>query len=143
MQGRQWQPRLLFCLSLYMVFVSFTASMEASRPEWHLTHTTALGAGRYYYLPNFFLGLTLLMIAGTGSALHERLRRTALVLVAWMLVVGSNEFFRSDAAPLVLHRAGLEARGRRVASGRDARAGDLAGPLEDQPRTELHRTHLE
>lgn len=45
LKSRQWQPRILFCLSLYMVFVSFTASIEASRPEWHLTHTTALGAG--------------------------------------------------------------------------------------------------
>jgi len=96
-KGRQWQPRLLFGLSIYMVFVSFTASIEASRPQWHLSHTTALGAGRYYYFPNFFLGLTLLMTAWTGSALHKRLRQTALVLVAWMLIVGSNEFFRSDA----------------------------------------------
>jgi len=96
-KGRQWQPRVLLCLSLYMVLVSFTASVEASQPSWHLTHATALGAGRYYYLPNFFLGLTLLMTAATGSALPRRLRQTALVLVVWMLVVGSNEFFRSDA----------------------------------------------
>ena len=94
---RQWQPRLLVCLSLFVVFVSFTASVEASKPDWQLTHTSALGAGRYYYLPNFFLGLALLMAAWTGSGLHERLRQTALVLVAWMLVVGANEFFRSDA----------------------------------------------
>ena len=99
MKAKQWQPRVLFCLSIYMVFVSFTASIEASRPSWHLSHTSALGAGRYYYFPNFFLGLTLLMTAWTGSALHRRLRQTAFVLVAWMLVVGSNEFFRSDAHP--------------------------------------------
>ena len=97
MRGRQWQPRVLLCLSLYMLLVSFTASVEASEPTWHVTHASALGAGRYYYLPNFFMGLTLLMTASTGSALPRRFRQTALVLVAWMLVVGSNEFFRSDA----------------------------------------------
>ena len=80
-----------------MVVVSFAGSIEASRREWQLTHASALGAGRYYYLPNFFLGLALLMLSGAGSALPRRVRQTALVLVAWMLVVGSNEFFRSDA----------------------------------------------
>jgi glutaredoxin len=99
-KSRQWQPRLLFCLGLYLVFVSFTASVEASRADWQLTHASALGAGRYYYLPNVFLGLALLMAAGPGSALPVRFRRTALVLVVWMLAVGSNEFFRSDARPL-------------------------------------------
>ena len=94
---RRWQAGLLVCLSLFVVFVSFTASVEASKPDWQLTHTSALGAGRYYYLPNFFLGLALLMAAWTGSALHKRLRQTALVLVAWLLVVGANEFFSSDA----------------------------------------------
>ncbi|HEY8153982.1 MAG TPA: hypothetical protein VII72_07635 [Myxococcota bacterium] len=96
-KGRQWQPRILLGLSLFVVLVSFTAALEASRPDWHLTHTTALGAGRYYYLPNFFLGLALLMTAWTGSALRKSFRVTALVLVAWMLVVGSYEFFASDA----------------------------------------------
>ena len=98
-KSKLWQPRLSFCLGLFVVFVSFTASIEASRPDWHLSHASALGAGRYYFLPNFFLGLSLLMIAGNDSALHRRLRQTALVLVAWMLIVGTNEFFRSDARP--------------------------------------------
>lgn len=97
LKSKLWQPKVLLCLSFYMVLVSFMGSIEASRPDWHLTHTSALGAGRYYYLPNFCLGLALLMMAGERSALPKRLRQTALALVAWMLVVGSNEFFRSDA----------------------------------------------
>jgi hypothetical protein len=96
-RSQQWQPRMLLGLSLYMVLVSFMGSIEASRRDWHLTHASALGAGRYYYLPNFCLGLALLMMAGERSALPRRLRQAALALVAWMLVVGSNEFFRSDA----------------------------------------------
>jgi hypothetical protein len=97
LRSKQWQPQLLLCLSFYMVLISFMGSIEASRRDWHLTHTSALGAGRYYYLPNFFLGLALLMTASAHSALPRRVRQTALALVAWMLVVGSNEFFRSDA----------------------------------------------
>ncbi len=97
LKSRQWQPQLLLCLSFYMVVVSFMGSIEASRRDWHLAHASALGAGRYYYLPNFFLGLALLMTAGARSALPRGLRRAALTLVAWMIVVGSNEFFRSDA----------------------------------------------
>jgi hypothetical protein len=97
LKSRRWEPRLLLCLSFYMVLVSFTGSIEASRRDWHLTHASALGAGRYYYLPNFCLGLALLMMAGERSALPRRLRQAALALVVWMLVVGSNEFFRSDA----------------------------------------------
>ena len=97
LRSKQWQPQLLLCLGFYMVLISFMGSIEASRRDWHLTHTSALGAGRYYYLPNFFLGLALLMTASVRSALPRRVRQTALALVAWMLVVGSNEFFRSDA----------------------------------------------
>jgi hypothetical protein len=96
-KGRAWQPRVLFAASLFVVLVSFTASIEASQPAWQLSHASALGAGRYYYLPNFFLGLAVLMLAGRGSALPSPLRGLALALVAWMLVVGSHEFFRSDA----------------------------------------------
>jgi hypothetical protein len=94
---RLWQARILLGLGFYMIVVSFVGSIEASRRDWHLAHASALGAGRYYYLPNFCLGLCLLMMAGERSALGRRLRQAALALVAWMLVVGSNEFFRSDA----------------------------------------------
>jgi hypothetical protein len=96
-RSRQWQPRILFGAALFVVVVSFTASIEASQPRWQLSHVSALGAGRYYYLPNFFLGLSLLMIASGRSALPAALRGIALALALWMLAVGSNEFFRSDA----------------------------------------------
>jgi hypothetical protein len=122
-KGRQWQPRLLLCLSLYMVAVSLMASIEASRPQWQLSHASALGAGRYYYLPNVFLGLSLLMLACAGSVLHRRARRAAAVLVAWMLVVGSYEFFRSDARPWFF--TGPDWR-REVAAWRSFETDDLA-----------------
>jgi hypothetical protein len=119
----QWQPRLSFGLSLFVVFVSFTASIEASQPDWHLSHASALGAGRYYLLPNFFLGLALLMLAGPASALHRRSRQAALVLVAWMLVVGANEFFRTDARPWFFAGPNWQ---REVAAWRRGEARDLA-----------------
>jgi hypothetical protein len=96
-RSRQWQPRILLAAALFVVLVSFTASIEASQPRWQLSHVSALGAGRYYYLPNFFLGLSLLMLAAPRSALRAFLRVLALALTFWMLVVGANEFFRSDA----------------------------------------------
>jgi hypothetical protein len=121
-RGQQWQPRLLLCLSFYMVLVSFMGSIEASRRDWHLAHASALGAGRYYYLPNFCLGLALLMMAGERSALPRRLRQTALALVAWMLLVGSNEFFRSDARRWFFSGPNWQ---REVAAWRRAESSDL------------------
>jgi hypothetical protein len=100
-KSRQWQPRILLGAALVVVLVSFAASIEASQPRWQLSHVSALGAARYYYLPNFFLGLSLLMIASRRSALPAALRGLVLALICWLVLVGSNEFFRSDARPWI------------------------------------------
>jgi hypothetical protein len=95
LKNRQWQPRLLYVAALLLTAISCIASVEAVQLKWHLSHASALGAGRYYYVPNVCFALTLLALGSPQSGLHKILRRALLAIVMWILVIGAYEYARS------------------------------------------------
>jgi hypothetical protein len=96
--GRR-QSQLLFVLGAAIASFSFLVSYESQDALWVRCHVWALPAGRYYYAPNFFCALAVLMSLRPnllhGISLSRVFRRGCVAAIGLMLAVGSYDYATS------------------------------------------------
>lgn len=88
-----WEAVFLLASALVLAAIGCAASVEAANTRLHvLSHLSALGAQRYYYAPNVFIALSILMCASRAGGMHWAAKRIFFLAACWLILVGGREY---------------------------------------------------
>ena len=96
---RQKESMYLLIAGIISTFISLIGAIENFEYSTMMVHATGMGAGRYYYAPNVFFSLAILIFI-SFTEFRKRIISTIMsILLVWLVIVGANEYFRKKHCP--------------------------------------------
>ncbi|MFC2140306.1 hypothetical protein ACFLQ1_01135, partial [Candidatus Auribacterota bacterium] len=88
------EGKILFLAAVWFTVLSFLTSIGSPTREVYLSHISALGMQRYYFVPNVFLALSLLFCLKKGTLLPGIAKKMLASSLVWILLLGLYEYPR-------------------------------------------------